>query len=170
MDETDKPSPGTSLTPEVRLEHIYLEDASFESPLAPEVFAEPLEPRIQVDFNATTKSLGGARYRVVLATRIEGRIREHETAFIIEVQQAGIFAIEGFDTARMRQILGTFCLTTLFPYVRESIDSLALKGGFPALRLTPINFDALYAQGVLRAEQEAESTVAAQPASEGNSA
>lgn len=149
--QTEAPSPA----PEIRLEHIYLKDASFESPMAPKVFSEALEPRIQVDFNASTKALGGPRYEVILTTRLEGKVRESETAFIIEVQQAGIFGIEGFNQPQMHQVMGTFCLTTLFPYIRETIDSLAIKGGFPPLKLAPINFDALYAQGVLRAQQSA---------------
>ena len=162
MANSDNQTEATSLTPEVRLEHIYLKDASFESPMAPQVFAETLEPRIQVDFNASTKALGGPRYEVILTTRLEGKIRESETAFIIEVQQSGIFGIEGFNEPQMHQVMGTFCLTTLFPYVREIIDSLALKGGFPPLKLAPINFDALYAQGVLRAQQQAQASSAQQ--------
>ena len=153
MAESDIPEEAASLAPEVRLEHIYLKDVSFESPLAPNVFTEPLEPKIQVDFNASTKSLGGARHEVVLTTRLEGKSGEGATAFIFEVQQAGIFGIEGFSQPQLHQVMGTFCLTTLFPYVRELIDSLALRGGFPPLKLAPINFDALYAQGVLRAQQ-----------------
>ena len=156
MAETDNQSEAASLTPEVRLEHMYLKDVSFESPMAPQVFSETLEPRLQVDFNASTKALGGPRYEVILTTRLEGKVRESETAFIIEVQQAGIFGFEGFNEPQVHQVMGTFCLTTLFPYVRETIDSLALKGGFPPLKLAPINFDALYAQGVLRAQQQAQ--------------
>lgn len=155
-DQTAASEEAAGLTPEVRLEHIYLKDVSFESPLSPRVFSQPLEPRIQVDFNASTKSLGESRYEVVLTSRLEGKSEEGATAFIFEVQQAGIFGIDGFNQTQVHQVMGTFCLTTLFPYVREVIDSLALKGGFPPLKLAPINFEALYAQGVLRAQQQQE--------------
>ena len=153
MADAGEQATGQSLTPEVRLEHIYLKDASFESPMSPQVFGESLEPRLQVDFNASTKPLGSPRYEVILTTRIEGKVQDGQTAFIIEVQQAGIFGFDGFDEQQIHQVMGTFCLTTLFPYVRETIDSFAMRGGLPPLKLAPINFEALYAQGVLRAQQ-----------------
>ena len=43
-------------------------------------------------------------------------------------------------------MLATVCPTILFPYAREAIDSLVLKGSYPALALAPINFDAIYQQ------------------------
>ena len=68
---------------------------------------------------------------------------EDQTAFLIEVQQAGIFAIAGFDDATRDQILGAMCPNILFPYARETIDMLAVKASFPAPMLAPINFDAM---------------------------
>ena len=62
------------------------------------------------------------------------------------VHQGGIFAATGFDAPQIEQMLATVCPTILFPYAREAIDSLALKGSYPALALAPINFDAIYQQ------------------------
>ena len=73
-----------------------------------------------------------------------------ETAFIAEVQQAGIFLIKGLDAASMSHTLGAFCPNLLFPYAREALDSLVVRGSFPALMLAPVNFDALYAQELSR--------------------
>ncbi|GIR63898.1 MAG: hypothetical protein CM15mP68_5640 [Pseudomonadota bacterium] len=50
--------------------------------------------------------------------------------FIVEVQQGGIFHIEGVEANQLAQILGIACPTTLFPYLRESVDGLVVKGGF----------------------------------------
>ena len=47
----------------------------------------------------------------------------------------------------------------LFPYLREAVDALVVKGGFPALALQPVNFEALYRQ----AQQQAEQKAAAEP-------
>jgi preprotein translocase subunit SecB len=44
--------------------------------------------------------------------------------------------------------------TILFPYAREAVDNLVVKGGFPALMIAPVNFDALFRQAV--AQQAAE--------------
>ena len=79
-----------------------------------------------------------------------------EVAFIAEVQQAGIFLIKGLDAASMSHTLGAFCPNILFPYAREALDSLVTRGSFPALMLSPVNFDALYAQELQRMQQAGE--------------
>ena len=43
--------------------------------------------------------------------------------------------------------------------MREAIDSLVVRGGFPALMIAPVNFDALYRQAV--AQQAADEAGAA---------
>ena len=65
--------------------------------------------------------------------------------FIVEVQQGGIFHIEGVEENQLAQIIGIACPTTLFPYLRESVDGLVVKGGFPPLQLAQVNFEALCA-------------------------
>jgi len=47
------------------------------------------------------------------------------------------------------------CPNMLFPYVRETIDSLVVKGGFPAIQLAPVNFEALYAQALKQQSADA---------------
>ena len=64
----------------------------------------------------------------------------------MEVHQAGIFTAKDFDDTQLEQLLATVCPNILFPYAREAVDALVIKGSFPALMLSPINFDALYAQ------------------------
>jgi len=66
--------------------------------------------------------------------------------FLVELHQAGIFNISGYEDGELAAVLGSFCPGTLFPYARESIASIVAKGGFPEFVLQPINFDALYAQ------------------------
>jgi preprotein translocase subunit SecB len=51
-------------------------------------------------------------------------------------------------------MLAAFCPSILFPYARENIDSLIVKGSFPPLMLAPVNFDALYEQAKLARERE----------------
>ncbi len=50
-------------------------------------------------------------------------------------------------------MLGTYCLNILYPFAREAVSDLVIKGGFPPLLLAPVNFDALYAQHL--AQQQA---------------
>jgi preprotein translocase subunit SecB len=144
---------------QVRLERIYLKDASFESPRAPAVFGEQGQPQFQLDINSRSAGLGNDRVEVVLSVTLRARTEQGPTAFIVEVQQAGVFQISGFDPATTQQILGTFCPGTLFPYVREIVDSLIVRGGFPAVHLAPVNFDVLYVEA-LRKQQEQQGSAA----------
>lgn len=74
----------------------------------------------------------------------------------MEVQHAGIFMIEGFPTEQLHEMLGSVCPTILFPYAREVISDVVVRGGFPQLILAPVNFGALYAQHMNQQEQAKE--------------
>ena len=139
--------------PQVSVERIYLRDASFESPKAPDVFGGEWQPTVQVDINASNRHLDGSRYEVKLTVTLEAK-QGDEVALIVEVEQAGIFRLEGMDDALRARVLATTCPATLFPYVREAADSLAVRGTFPPFLLAPMNFDALYAEAQRRFAEE----------------
>ena len=84
-------------------------------------------------------------HEVVLTVTATVR-QENKTAFLIEVQQAGIFAITGFSNQDLGYLIGSQCMNILLPYVRETVSDLTTRGGFPPLILSPVNFDALYQQ------------------------
>ncbi|MBM4203186.1 MAG: protein-export chaperone SecB [Gammaproteobacteria bacterium] len=140
--------------PQVRLERIYLKDSSFESPGTPDVFGEEWKPEINVDIGTKANTGPSSRFEVVLSGTIRAKRANGKTAFIVEVQQAGLFFIQGLSGDMLQMALGTVCPTTLFPYLRETVDNLVVKGGFPALHLAPVNFDALFRQAV--AERQAQ--------------
>jgi preprotein translocase subunit SecB len=133
---------------QMRIERLYVKDVSFESPAAPAVFAEPFRPEFQIDINTAVNGLGEGRHEVVLSITATARKDSDKVAYLIEVQQAGVFFVEGAEAGALQQVLGIACPSTLFPYARETLDSLAVKGGFPPLQLAPVNFEALYAQAM----------------------
>ena len=139
---------------QVSLERMYLKDASFESPSSPGVFQESWKPDVELAVNTRSGHLDGGRYEVVLTVTVTAKLGD-ATAFIAEVQHAGLFVMQGLPEDVMRRAAGTFCPATLFPYVREAVDSLVVRGGFPPLHLAPINFDAAY-EDALRQAQAAE--------------
>ena len=138
----------------LNIERIYLKDASFESPGSPAVFGEDFRPEMQVEINSRVNSLGDNRHEVVLSATVTAKRSEALVAYIVELQQAGIFQIGGVEGEALRHVLTSHCPTTLFPYLREGLDSLVVRGGFPPVGLAPVNFDALYAEA--RRQQEAE--------------
>ena len=131
--------------PQFALQRIYLKDSSFESPGSPGVFQGQWTPKINFDIKSKHEKLQDDFFEVILVLTVEAQVDE-KVAFIVEVHQAGLFAAKGFDANQLENMLATVCPTILFPYAREAIDSLVLKGSYPALALAPINFDAIYAQ------------------------
>ncbi|WP_447588540.1 protein-export chaperone SecB [Aquipseudomonas campi] len=146
--------------PQFSLQRIYVRDLSFEAPKSPEIFRKEWTPSVALDLNTRQKALEGDFHEVVLTLSVTVKNGE-ETAFIAEVQQAGIFLIQGLDAASMSHTLGAFCPNLLFPYAREALDSLVTRGSFPALMLAPVNFDALYAQELQRIQAAGEAPVPA---------
>ncbi|MEM7294281.1 MAG: protein-export chaperone SecB, partial [Pseudomonadota bacterium] len=80
---------------------------------------------------------------------------DDETLYLVEVIQAGLFLISGFEAHVRDNLLGSHCPNALFPFAREVIAGLVSKGGFPQLILEPINFEALYAQHRAKVQQTA---------------
>ncbi len=142
------------MTAQVRIERIYLKDVSWESPRSPQIFAENFQPEVQADINTRSNRLDDTHYEVVLTLTLRAKQDGGKTAFIVEVQQAGLFAVENLDGELLQRMLATLCPNTLFPYAREAIDNLILKGGFPAPHLSQVNFEALYAEALRKRQSQ----------------
>ena len=136
---------------------IYMKDVSFETPNSPAIFTMDVKPEINVQLNTSVNDLEENLYEVVLNITVTAA-HQDKTAFLAEVQQAGIFMLKGFDTTQQGNMLGAYCPNTLFPYAREAISELVTKGGFPPLLLAPINFDALHAEKAAQVAASAAST------------
>ncbi len=138
------------------IQRIYTKDISFETPNSPEIFMQEWKPQINVNLNNAVKDLGEGNIEVALTVTVTAKI-EDKTAFLAEVTQAGIFLARGIPEEEMGPLLGIFCPNTLFPYVREVISDLIVRGSFPQFLLAPVNFEALYAQQVQQQKQAADS-------------
>lgn len=126
------------------LQKIYVKDASLEIPLAPQVFTRQWQPQLDVQVTSALQPLNADQHQVLLSVTVTAKL-EQDVAFLAEVQQAGIFLIKGVaDDTERKRVLGTECLTILFPFVREAVSELVQRGGFPQLLLQPIDFAALY--------------------------
>lgn len=140
--------------------NIYVKDISFEAPNSPKVFTLEWNPKLEFDIKMDRTVLEADLYEVVTSITVtviltppekEGAKPDaklaNQTAFIVEVKQAGIFLLQGIkDEAQLDYILSTTAPTILFPYAREVISNLVTKGGFPQLLIPPMNFEAMYQQ------------------------
>lgn len=139
---------------QLAIHKIYLKDASVESPASPAVFRSNWKPETNVDLDTRSAAVDEqGNHEVVLRVTVTAKM-DGNTAYLIEVQQAGIFALQGFDEATHHGVLGSYCPSILFPYAREAISDLTTKAGFPPMVIAPVNFDALYAERLARQREQ----------------
>ncbi len=142
------------------IQRIFLKDVSFEAPGAPDIFQKEWNPDVKLDLDTQSRELGSGVYEVVLRLTVTVK-NEEETAFLCEVQQGGIFTAEQMEAGQLAHCLGAFCPNILFPYARETISSLVVKGTFPQLNLAPVNFDALFMNYLQNQKNQAEEQIQA---------
>ncbi|STT29925.1 protein export cytoplasm chaperone protein SecB [Klebsiella pneumoniae] len=93
-----------------QIQRIYTKDISFEAPNAPQVFQKDWQPEVKLDLDTASTQLAEGVYEVVLRVTVTAALGE-ETAFLCEVQQGGIFSIDGIEGTQMAHCLGAYCRT-----------------------------------------------------------
>lgn len=140
--------------PQVAVQKIYVRDASIEVPDGPLVFTREFNPELKVDLNTSTQHIDEQGYQVTLTVTVTAQ-QDDQNAYIVEVQQAGVFQVVGFDSDDQRaHVLGAYCPGMLFPYVRETVSAMVQRAGFPPFLLQPVNFDSLYQQQLQQQQQQ----------------
>ncbi|OLI47269.1 protein-export chaperone SecB [Xanthomonas oryzae pv. oryzae] len=157
------PADAAAAGPAFTIEKIYVKDVSFESPNTPAVFNDANQPELQLNLNQKVQRLNDNAFEVVLAVTLTCTAGG-KTAYVAEVQQAGVFGLVGLDPQAIDVLLGTQCPNILFPYVRTLVSDLIQAGGFPPFYLQPINFEALYAESVRQRHNESASLADSEPA------
>jgi len=140
------------------LVRIFTKDASLEVPDAPKslpgLFSDHWEPEMEVELNTNATKVDAERFTVALTVTVTVK-NEGQVAFLVEVQQGGLFVVSAVEGEQLKQLLGIYCPNILFPYVRETVSTLVGKAGFPQLLLSPVNFEALYFEAQDKKEQPA---------------
>lgn len=126
---------------------IYIKDASLESPNAPSIFlVDASKPDVGIEAAIKVSKLDQEDYyEVNLHITVTSKIGD-KTAFLVEVQQCGVFHIVGLPEGDLPLALEIACPNVLLPFAREAVSDLVGKAGFPQLLLSPINFEGLYMQ------------------------
>jgi preprotein translocase subunit SecB len=154
-----------SLPPEARflIQRIYVKDISYEAPNTPDVFRGEWKPDVDLQMQSSARGSGAGSYEVSVRVTVTVTVGE-QTAYLVEVVQAGLFSISGVGTEELNFIVGSICPNIIFPYVRETVSDLVVRGGFPQLVLAPVNFEVLYRR---HREQQGASIEAAPPPTAG---
>ena len=155
MTDQDAAAQGEQPQQQFALQKIYLKDLSFETPNSPAIFTEQWDPSVNVELQSSGSAVAENVHEVVLTVTVTAKLGE-KTAYLVEVQQAGVFAVAGFNDEERAHMLGSYCPNILFPYAREAISDLVAKGGFPQMLLGPVNFDAMFAEHMQRQQQQAQ--------------
>lgn len=127
-----------------RLVRVYTKDVSFESPLAPAVFREEWKPEVEMSLQAGGALLQDGLIEASLKVNVDARLGGR-TAMIVEVVVAGLFAVEEGEAGEeeVARAVGVTCPSILYPYARETVTSLSVRGGFPPFVMQPADFDEL---------------------------
>ncbi len=137
----------TETGPSLSFDKIYIKDASFEAPGAPQVFLQQGASDVQMQLGISHSVIDQAQgfYEVVLSVTVTAKTGD-KPAFLVEVQQAGVFHVQGVNDDLLERTLEITAPSVLLPFAREAVSDFIGKGGFPPLLITPISFEQLYEQ------------------------
>lgn len=133
------------LTGQFSIQKVYAKDISFETPHSPEIFSTEWDPVVNMQLSSESLKINEDLTEVVLTVTVTTMLGD-KTAYLVEIHIAGVFLIKDFPKEVVEHMAATVCPNILFPFAREMISDLVTRGGFPQLLLTPVNFEALYAQ------------------------
>jgi len=149
--ETAQPS----APPQVRILAHFVRDLSFENVGAIEGTAAQGQPDIGVTVNLDGNNIGQNRYQVNMKLKAKA-VNGDKTRFLVELDYAGIFAMEHVPDAHVHPMMFIECPRLLLPFARRVIADVTRDGGYPPLMLDNVDFATLYRQKLeqLRAEQQ----------------
>ena len=146
----------TSMQPIFSMDKIYVKDISLEIPHAPLIFLERDNPQIDVQLHSQATAIEEGVFDVTITCTVTATLGE-KVMFLIEAKQAGIFQARNIPNPELEGVLAVMCPNILFPYLREVVSDISVRGGFAPVLLNPINFEVLYQQ---QKQQQAEATAA----------
>jgi len=129
--------------PLVQVEKVYVKDLSLEIPNAPQIYAEQLQPQLEMQIQTSGQKLTEQHYEVTVTATVTATINDR-TLFLVEAKQGGIFEIRNIPEDALQQILGINCPGIIYPYLRAIVSDVCTRAGFPPVMLSEVNFQAMY--------------------------
>lgn len=145
---------GQEQAPVFAIQRVYLKGMSLEMPNAPEIFLESQQPAVELAVDVVSEPLAESLHetglRVTLTTRVGDKV-----AFLVEIEQAGIFEVRNVPEDQMDVLLYVVCANIVFPYLRANLADAIQRTGFPPVHLADLDFGALHQHRLAqRAEQQ----------------
>jgi len=144
--------------PVFSIEKIFVKDISVEVPNAPGIFLTRETPQVDVQIHTQGSAVDEGVFEVVLTVTVTAKVEGEKVMFLVEAAQAGVFTLRNIPQQDLEPLLGITCPNILFPYAREVVSDLVSRAGFPPVILSPVNFEAMYAQGHTPADESTGTT------------
>ena len=132
--------------PTFKIIHVYVKDLSFEAPKSPRIFTHEYELKHDQACEVEQKLLDAKNgiFESQIKWTVNAKTEDGEIAYIAECLQAGIFTLQGYDDETLKEMVKKACPQVLFPYLREAIGQIIVKGGFPAFYLPAVSIALMY--------------------------
>jgi preprotein translocase subunit SecB len=160
MAEVENGAAAADAAPQVKMNVLaqYIRDMSFENILAQKGATGDVQPDVEVKVNLDAKKRPTPnQYEVITKLNVSSKSKAgDDPLFLLELDYAGIFHIEGVPEDQMYPFLLIECPRMLFPFLRRIVGDVTRDGGFPPLNLETIDFLAPYRAEMTRrlAEQK----------------
>ena len=140
----------------------FVRDLSFENILAQKGTGGEVQLDVSVGVNLDAKKRAVEhQYEVTMKMNVTGKNKEDNAPlFLLEMEYAGVFHIEGVPDDQMHPFLLIECPRMIFPYVRRIVSDVTRDGGFPPLNLESIDFVQLYRNEITRRQAAAQAETA----------
>jgi preprotein translocase subunit SecB len=152
---------GEDTMPQVGMLNQYIKDLSVESPNAPQSFGWETQPEIDVQVNIQVNTIADEVHEVAMKLLVKAS-GDEGVRFSVELDYATLFGLRNVPEDQSHPFLFGEAPRLIFPFARRVIADAIRDAGFPPLVLEPIDFNALYIQQRMQADEMA----ATQPAGE----
>jgi preprotein translocase subunit SecB len=127
----------------LELVRVYTKDLSLENPLSPGIFGEEWKPEVDMRMHAGGSRFEGNLLEATLQVNVEARLGGRP-AMVVEVVVGGLFALGEATDDELARALGVTCPAMLYPYARETVTALSVRGGFPPFIMQPADFEEIW--------------------------
>lgn len=129
--------------PSIQVLTQFIRDLSFENPNAPQSMSVAEAPTVEVEVELGARGRDDGLFEVDMTLTVSAR-RAEQTAFHVQLVYGGVFALQGVSPEALEPMLLVECPRFLFPFARQIIANVTTEGGFPAFRMEPLDFAAIY--------------------------
>jgi len=151
-------SNGNQQAPQVKMNILgqFIRDMSFENVMAQKGASGEVQPDVNVQVNLDAKKRpADHQFEVMIKLNVNSKAKQSgDQLFLLEIEYAGIFHIEGVPEDQMHPFLLIECPRMLFPFLRRIVSDVTRDGGYPPLNLENIDFVQIYRSELARRQSE----------------